>query len=101
MEVPTVEYWQNGAFRLTVAIVVSGLVFGKVHQGEAAVPGIEHDFELGIVRRQNRIGVERAARLAVAIDSDVIVGNQRITVGRGLDIKWAGAGKVKFDRIAV
>src|SRR5262245_55175353 len=70
---------------------------GEVHicaQEVCAVdidPRVEDDFNLRIVRCVNRVAVRHGAWLAVAINGNIVAGNQRVTIGRGLYVKRTSA----------
>src|SRR5207302_11291124 len=47
------------------------------------------------------ICVRSRTRLAVAVQRDVVVGDERVAVGRRFEVMRAGTGDVELDRVAV
>ena len=73
------------------------------HRCAVAVTRVEADFDLGVVRGMNGIGVGRRPRLAVTVNRHVVVGDDRIAaVGRREILHLSSRARdVESDRVAV
>ena len=74
---------------------------GIIHASSVAIPSIDHDFNVGVVGRRDRIAVGRSARLRIAVNGNpVLLVNERKTVRRHLEEMRARAWDVEGDGIA-
>lgn len=67
------------------------------HVAEVGVgrAGIQHDLDHGIVGLGDQPGVDRRTRLAVAVHREIVLGDQRKSVGRGRDVMRPGTRDVE------
>jgi len=73
-EKPQYSHVARAETRVTSAGCVVHIRAQKVGAGRID-PRIEHDLDLGIVRRQNRIGVRCRPRLAIPVYGNIVVGD--------------------------
>ena len=77
------------------------VVTGIVHISSVAIPSINHDFNIGVVGRRDRIAVGRSAWLRIAVNGNpVLLVNERKTGWRHLEEMRARARDVEGDGVA-
>ena len=101
VEIRPIQNRQDRAFRVTVAVIIRRLIFREIHERETAIPRIEHNFDLCIIGRQNRVRIRHCVGLTVAINGHVIVADYRVTIGGGLDVKWPRPRDVKANGVSI
>ena len=97
-EISPALHGEDSAFPAEEAGIVQRLKPGPLF---GAVARVEHDLDFRVVGRKDFVRVGGGAGLAVAVNRDAVIGDDRITVGRRLEVERAVSGNVEPDHVAV